>query len=190
MALVVGTNCGFVPVAPTEDPLGVASWLYDNYAIAAKHVAPAGATGVTEVGWWADTATGAANYQVGIYSHDSVNNRPKNLLASTADIAKGTTAGWKTGTISCAITAGDTYWIAMVCDNTATATFGNDASDGTQKADYLVQNTPFVDPWTADGTDTRILSVYAVYTTAAGGGVGAIKRFGGVPHVAVNRGVW
>jgi hypothetical protein len=25
---------------------------------------------------------------------------------------------------------------------------------------------------------------------AAGGGVGAIKRFGGVPHVAVNRGVW
>jgi hypothetical protein len=30
----------------------------------------------------------------------------------------------------------------------------------------------------------------AFKSEAAGGGVGAIKRFGGVPHVAVNRGVW
>ncbi len=170
MALVVGTNCGFCLVAPTADPAGVPSWSYDNYAIAAKHVAPAGATKVIEVGWWADNPTEAANYQVGIYSHDSVNNRPKDLLASTADIAKGTTAGWKTGTISCAITAGETYWIAMVCDNTATYQSGNDATDATQKANYLTQDTPFVNPWTPDGTDTRIISVYAVYTTGGGEG--------------------
>ena len=51
MALTLGTNCGFVTVAPTANPNGNQTQTVDNLAWAHAHTAPATGT-VTEVGWW------------------------------------------------------------------------------------------------------------------------------------------
>ncbi len=71
MALVLGTNCGFVTVAPTSDPTGTINDVQNTFAYASKFTSPATAIKVTEIGWYCDNATQEANFEVGIYDHDS-----------------------------------------------------------------------------------------------------------------------
>ena len=93
MELVDGTNCGFVTTAPTSDPTGDDFFNADNNTNAGKYVTPSGAVKVTEIGWYTGTATEAADFDVGIYTHDSSPNNPKDLVGSSGDVAKGTGAG-------------------------------------------------------------------------------------------------
>ncbi len=169
MGLVVGTNCGFVPEAPSADPEDNSGiWTLDNYALALKVTAPDGATAITEIGWWCDNATQAANFDVGIYSHNSGTDLPSSLLASSGDVAKGTDAGWKSAAVSCEITAGTTYWLAVALDNTATATKAELGNYSSNRVSYKAQDTPLAASWSSDGTGTYRHAIYAVYTTAAG----------------------
>ncbi len=163
MALVKGTNCGFVTTAPTADPGGT-NWVLDTYAYGFKDVAPAGAAKVTEIGWWCDNATEAADYDVGIYSHDAVNNRPNGLIGVARNNAKGTTSGWKRVTgLNISISAATTYWIGVQLDNTATNTNYNYTGQAGEKDDWKTSQTSLPDPWgTSSGTGADLTAFYAV----------------------------
>ncbi len=166
MALVLGTNCGFVTVAPVADPSGSFGWTLDNISYALKDTSPIGAGKITEIGWWCDNSTEAANFDVGIYTHNVGDNNPEAVVGSiSADNAKGTTAGWKKVTgLNIAITAGNIYWIAVQLDNTFTATTVDTTNSAGDKQDFKNAQTELPSPWGAsDGTAERIMAFYAVW---------------------------
>jgi hypothetical protein len=171
MALVIGTSCGFVTVAPVDDPVGTNA-LIDTRMHAGRFTSPEGSNAISSMGWWCDTATEAANYQLGIYSHDAVNDRPNARLGVTGDIAKGLDAGWKTSALAYNLVASTTYWLAVQLDNTATSTQDNNTATVGEKLDFSISNS-LLDPWgVSGGSSAALLGVYAVYAAAAGGVIG------------------
>ena len=166
MAVVLGTNGGFVETAPTEDPAG-SSLTISTIAWATKHTAPAGATKVTEIGVYINNASEAADIDVGIYSHDSDNDKPDVLLGS-ATIAKGTGAGWKIKTgLNIAITPETTYWVAAQCDATVSDTYADYSTGGV----YLHRKdaqTSLTNPWgeTTWSNAGIVAAIYAVWEAA------------------------
>ena len=170
MALVLGTNCGFVTVAPTTDPLGELNLTIDNAANAFKVTAPSsGDLVVTEIGWWCNNATQAANFEVGIYT-DAGNEEPEALIGKSSATAKGT-AGmeWKKATVDIAISPNTVYWIAVQLDNTFTNTF-SDKKNATGLSAYKTSQTTLPSDWgtsTVEGTD--LFAIYAVWEEAAAG---------------------
>ena len=168
MALVLGTNCGFVTVAPTDDPNGGIS-IASGYAKAFKDIAPVGAIKVTEIGWWCESATEEANFEVGIYDHNIGDDEPENVVGTLSQTnAKGTTAGWKRVTgLNIPITAGDIYWIAAQLDATATVTYTN-VSSATAKYVWITPATTLPDPWGTPSGEltTYLLAHYAVWEAA------------------------
>lgn len=173
MALVKGTNCGFVTVAPTNDPEGGSPCGIDTFSSAIRDVAPAGAIKVTEIGWYDNTAgTEEANFEVGIYD-DTGNDEPENRIGVDATNAKGTSAGWhKVTGLNIDITASSTYWIAIQCDDTNTATRSDfDSVANTGYARLNAQTSLIADWGASDYKNTaQGLAVYAVYEGAEGGG--------------------
>jgi len=165
MAVVLGTSAGFVTIRPSADPAG-STITQDNNAYGGKFVSPAGVNSISEIGWYCDNATEEANYQVGIYSHDAVNNRPLDLLATSGDIAKGTTAGWKYAPVSYSLIAETTYWLVVQLDDTVSSTSNNYTTDAGQKYDFRTGRTTLPIPWgTSTGTAGALLGIYALYTT-------------------------
>jgi len=170
MSLVLGTNCGFVTVAPTEDPGGAAIMVVDSRASALYHTSPATAVKIVEIGWWCDNATEEANYEVGIYT-DAGNSEPEILLVGASIVnAKGTGAGWKKVTgLNITISPETNYWIAIQVDNTDTQTNTDREYSGGADA-YLSGQTELPADWgdsTATGNDLR--AYYAVWEGAGGG---------------------
>jgi len=168
MALVKGTNCGFVTVSPVADPGGT-PLIIDTAAAAFKDVAPAGATKVTEIGWWSNNVSEEANFEVGIYDHNVGDNNPEARIGVDDVNAKGTAAGWKKVTgLNIAITEAVTYWIAFQLDNTATASNMNYSSLAGEKMDRKYAQASLPDPWGVSSTSNAILgAIYAVYETGA-----------------------
>lgn len=171
MPIVVGTNSGFVTSAPGSDPGGVALQM-DTRAHATKDTAPTGATTVTEIGWWCDNATEAADYEVAVYT-DAGANEPELVVGSVSTgNAKGTTSGWKSVTgLSISITAGTAYWIAVQLDDTATTTNIDGTASGAAGRAQKNSVTALPADWgTSSATDTdAAMAIYAIYTTGGGG---------------------
>ena len=167
MTVTLGTNAGFVTVAPTADPDGTA-WLMSNYNRAQKDTAPADATEITEIGWYCQNATEAANFEVCIYS--DISDFPIAVVGSISDTnAKGTTAGWKSATgLSIPIVGGTDYWIAVECDFTATATNTDRTDTGVDSNAYDIGRGQLDNPWEggAGETGTSLNAIYAVYNKA------------------------
>jgi hypothetical protein len=172
-AVVVGTNCGFVSSVPTADPDTSLVYGVDDYSWASKFTSPATAALVSGMGWWCDAASDAANFEVGIYSHDAGNNKPNLRLFVSDTNAKGIDAGWKNvSSLSWSISASTVYWIAFQCDNTGTPTYTNRKDDASYKMDYKQPNeTTLSDPWgTSKGTLGVNITVYALWAAASGYG--------------------
>lgn len=173
MALVLGTNCGFVASAPVADPNGNQAQTIDFQIQALKHTAPVSATAITEIGWYTGDATEEANFEVGLYS-DAGAGEPELRLQVSATNAKGTTAGWKVVTgLNWAITAGTAYWLAVQLDNTATqTTIDEQTTGGAGTATLQVpQDTLPADWGTSSLTNaSRSFAIYAVYTAGAASG--------------------
>ena len=164
MALVKGTNCGFVLAAPVADPAGNGFQCSDK-ANALKDVAPVGAMRVVEIGWWCDNATEAADYDMALYDHDSGNDRPGNRLYVIANQAKGTSGGeWKTVAVDWAVSGSTTYWIALQLDDTATTTNTDYTASGGRNSRYE-GITALPDPWGGLTESTAIFAIYAKYET-------------------------
>ena len=167
MALVKNTNCGFVTVAPSADPDGTGDTI-DYRARALKCEAPPHSTKVTEIGWYCDNATEAANYEVGIYDHNPSDNNPEALIGKSSPTAKGTTAGWKKATgLNIAITPGQIYWIGLALGNTETATEINVTNIVGEKYDKKDSVTELTDPWGVTvAFYVALAAIYAVYETS------------------------
>ena len=169
MALVVGTNAGFVTVAPTANPSVTQDSVIDFRALAFKVTSPAGATKVTEIGWWCNTATQAANFEVGIYDNNA--GEPGDLIGVLGTNAKGTTTGWKVATgLDITISAETIYWLAVQLDDTSTSTWMGSKFDAAEEFDRKYSQTTLTNPWgETDDSSTQILGIYAVYEEAATG---------------------
>ena len=179
MALVDGTNCGFLLTSPTTDPLGSNQTL-DATAKAYKFTTPSTMGTVVEVGWYCDNATEAANYQFGIYSHDSGNNKPDQLLFTTGDLAKGTTAGWKTSSVSWAgLSSSTIYWLGVQLDDTATTTSNNGDSNASYHVHIKGSQTSLPSPWGTSLTDSDFI-----------GGLYAKYSFGSPEMISTNSFIW
>ncbi len=167
MVVVLGTNAGFVTTAPTSDPTGTESGI-DTFAMAMKLIAPSNAVKITEMGWYCQNATQASNYDIGIYSHNETDNEPEARLA-VATAAKGTTAGWKTAAIDVDLIPGNTYWLAIQVDDTATQTKMDFTSDAAvRKAILYPTQTTLPSPWGTSNefaSTLQIISVYVLYVT-------------------------
>jgi hypothetical protein len=173
MALIKGTNCGFVTSAPSADP-AASNELLDTRGLAFKDTSPATATKVTEIGVYVDNATEAGDIDLAIYTHNAGDDNPEAIVTAKATIAKGTTSGWKKATgLNITISSSTIYWIAAQLDNTATATNTNAAATGGEKLDRKLSQTELTDPWGASGdTQERLLAVYAVWEAAPVGNAG------------------
>lgn len=160
----IGDDMGFCAAAPTSDPAGSTS-NFDSKCNAVKDTTSSDFNQVTEMGWWCNNATEAADFQVGIYSHDAVNDEPDALLQTSGDIAKGTTSGWKTsGSLTWSLSASTTYWVAAQLDNTATTT-QIDKGSGARIADAGTQSS-LPDPFgSIVEYDNSGRCIYAEYDT-------------------------
>ena len=166
-ALVDGTTCGFVTSAPTGNPGGTDGVNLNARTVANRYTSPSGTNSISEIGWYTIYASEEANFEVGIYSHDSGNNKPNLLLASNPTNAKGTTAGWKTSSISYNISASTIYWIATQCDGTVTNSRLQYTTDAGYKRDYQDSTTTLSSPWgTSTGTVAQMISIYALYSSS------------------------
>ncbi len=167
-AVVVGVNSGFVTVSPSGDPAG-SSLTVDLFAFANKDTTGVGITTITEIGWYTDTATEEANYEVAIYTHDAGNDRPENRLAGASFTnAKGTDAGWKKVTgLSISVSASTIYWIAVSLQNTATATKVDYSAIGGERLARLTATENLPDPWAGSPSENDNL-YFAVYAVAVG----------------------
>lgn len=166
-AVVKGTTAGFVTESPVDDPTGSVTPM-DDYIAGMKDTAPAGATKVVEIGWWCSIAQGEANFEVGIYSHDSGDDEPDELLAGVSRTnAKGETSGWKKVTgLDISITAETIYWIAVQLDDAAGADPKIDySSDAGERYAYQGSRTTLTSPYDGAVGDDLIFAVYAVYET-------------------------
>src|SRR3990167_8890385 len=112
MALVLGTNSGFVTVAPTADPAGT-STTFDGSSVVTKDTSPVGATSITEVGWYRAAGTNSANFEVALYSN----------TAGVADVRlfvdntnSDTAGGCVRVTVDWAISASTAYWLGLQMD--------------------------------------------------------------------------
>jgi hypothetical protein len=159
MALVKGTNCGFVLTAPTADPGGT-SVSCDYTSQAFKDVVPAGYTKITEIGWWCASATEESNFEVGLYSHDAVNDKPQTRLAVSATNAKGTGSGWKKVTVNWSVSPGQTYWMAFQLDDTATATYFTRTAVGGERRSVKTPSDTLTDPWETSTEYAHLCSIY------------------------------
>lgn len=169
MALVLGTNSGFVTVAPTTDPGGTNS-SFDARSKVTKDTSPATAVKITEIGWYCDNATEEANFEVGLYAADGavVPGEAGTLLQVSRTNAKGTNAGWKKVTVDWTISPSTPYWLGAQLDDTATLTNMNLGSGGSGR-DELTSQTTLPNPFGggAPGDAAGMMSIYAVWEAAA-----------------------
>ncbi len=170
MALVIGTNCGFVTTSPTADPTE-GNLSVDESAANVKDTSPSGDNIVTEMGWWCDKATQEADFELGVYDHNSGDDEAEALIGKSSPTAKGTDAGWKVVTgLNISISASTIYWLAIQLDDTATSSTINVGGSG--RRSFKINQTTLEDPWgTSFNFQPSLLAVYAlVETTAAAAG--------------------
>jgi len=180
MALVDGTNCGFVLSAPVADPAGTAT-TRDNYASAIKVVAPAGISAITEIDWWSDNYSNETNFEVGLYSHDAGNDKPGTQLEIENINAKGTALGWKTVSVNWSVTPETTYWIALQIDNTATTTkFDWSATGGLRISVRAASSLGATWPVDSNEGPDYLYSIYALYEVVSNDISGTIDGIGAI----------
>jgi hypothetical protein len=163
MAVTDGTNAGFVTSAPTSDPAG-GNRTQNYYADCCAFMSPAGSNQIIQMGWYCDTASEEANFQLGLYDDNA--DTPGTLLATTGDIAKGTDAGWKTGALDYTLLPDTKYWLAIQLDNTTTTTYNNADTNASYKL-YTKANQTSLPSGSWDGYTGRILAIYALYEASA-----------------------
>lgn len=195
MALVIGTNCGFVTVAPTSDPSGDGDDTMSTRALALKDTSPSGATKITEIGWWSSNATEEGNFEVGIYDHNVGDDEPENLLSGVSRTnAKGTNAGWKVVTgLNITISPETIYWLGVQLDSTATFTdIDKNSSIPGERWVGIISQTGLPNPWgTSSFTiDNSLVAIYAkietpstfALTVTAGENGSAVDETGTSPY--------
>ncbi len=164
MAVVVGTNAGFVTVAPTSDPTGSNSNIH-GYAFAVKDTSDATAVKVIEMGWYNNNSTASRNTEVGIYTHNAGTGRPLDKVGSV-EFTKTSGAGWKSVACDIAISPNTIYWCCAQCDS-GTTTAVDYTFAGANTGNAVPAATTLPDPWSAAGNTNANYAVYAVWEVAS-----------------------
>jgi hypothetical protein len=173
MALILGTNCGFVSAAPDADPDETSIGAIDNYKSAIRHTSPAGSNKITEIGVYSNSgANQAGELDVGLYSNDAVDDDPNVRLSSdlTGSFSANLTGWAKTTGLALEIPAAATlYWIAVGVPNINPA-FNTDYKTSGARISYVTPYaSPLPDDWGAATEQSYLLAIYAKYEAAAGG---------------------
>jgi len=160
MAVVLGTNAGFVTTAPTGDPAG-SSFVQDSSARCHKHTCPADVDEITEIGWYQGTFDNSNTYDIGLYSHDAGSNTADALLySSTGNVMTG--QGWQVVTgLDWSVTPGTIYWIALQIDNT-TPNVEMDYVNTGGRTGIRTSVISLPDPFSSISDTDYILALYAL----------------------------
>jgi len=171
MAVVLGTNSGFVSVAPVDDPAGL-NQEADNKAHVTKHTSPATSNKITEMGWYCDNATEEANFEVGLYAADGavVPGEAGTRLYVSAVNAKSTTLGWKRVTVDWDIDPATIYWLGLQVDDSTTTTninYGSVTGNGRDSRTLASLPDPFDGGALIDAVG--MVTIYALWESASTG---------------------
>jgi len=161
MALTLGTNSGFVTVAPTADPAASATVTVDGASQVTKDVSPATPYKITEIGWYRASGTDGANFEIGLYS-DVAGVASARLFVD--DTNSSTSAGWITTAVDWSISTSTNYWLAVQMDaHTGSSTLDAENSGGSGW-DRIGTQTTLNDPFGGGAVSqaTGLLAIYAL----------------------------
>lgn len=177
MALVLGTNCGFVAVAPVADPQGAFGNSIENFTRGARDTSPAGTNKITEIGWWKNAGSEDVNFEVGLYNETG--GKPKNLISVSRTNSTGVDTGWKTVAVDWDIDPSTVYWLEVQVDNTTGATSIDETSSGGSGRSSLNNQTTLLNDLSGSSVDSDgFCAVYAVWEEAATGATRKVKISG------------
>ena len=157
MALALGTNSGFVTVAPTADPAATGATI-DGNAVVTKDTAPAGAVKITSIGWYRASGTNAANWEIALYS-DLAGVPVSRLFVDATN--SSTSGGWLTTVVDWDITPSTPYWLALQMDAHSGSSQVDSAASGGAGSDLFAAST-LADPY-AGGAVADADGMYAIY---------------------------
>jgi len=177
MALTIGTNCGFVTTAPTADPGAESAEDADEASWGMSDTSPTGTNQITEIGWWTDDATEAADFDVALYDSTGTGNNAKVRLQLDQGTAKGTDAGWKVADgLTWSVDASTLYWLMAQMDDTATDTkFDRDRTESLGNDWDIGGPNELDDPWINNASNPTVtdetVSIYALTESTNGAAV-------------------
>ena len=158
MALTLGTNVGFVTVAPTADPAGT-NVTIDGSSVVVKHTTPSNARRITEIGWYRGAGTNAANFEVALYS-DLAGIAVTRLNVDNTN--SSTVQGWITVAVDWDVTPSTAYWLAVQMDAHSGTSSIDSATSGGAGIDVLTSQTTLADPY-GGGIVSDADGMYAIY---------------------------
>ncbi len=168
--LTKGTNCGFVTSAPSADPNTGVTEITDAKAVALKDTTPSDVTGITEIGFWLDSATiqTGEDWTIALFNHDAGNDEPNvRLFVGTPTDINNQVEVWKSESgVGFSPDASTTYWIAEhITSMTGTANVDIESSAGDRYSEDPSASMP--SPWgVATNTDDFLVAIYAVVSVA------------------------
>src|SRR3990167_10999855 len=158
MALTLGTNCGFVTVAPTADPAGTSTTI-DGSSVVTKHTSPVGATKITEIGWYRAAGTNTINWEIALYADGSGVATTRLFVDATNSTASN---GWVVTAVDWTISASTAYWLGLQMDAHSGNSGVDRADAGGAGSDILASQTALNDPY-GGGAGEDADGVYAIY---------------------------
>lgn len=137
-----------------------------------RDTSPSGTNIVTELGWYqSQTTNDQADYEMGIYSHDAVNDRPNALIASaiTGQHTNANTEEWcRYTSLNISIDPETTYWVGMQVDSTTNTNYScHTTTTGSNKNDVKLSQASLPSSWeSSSATYERIIAFYALYAAS------------------------
>ena len=158
MAVVLGTSSGFVIVSPTADPAGT-NTVIDGASVVTKDTSPVGSIKITEIGWYRESGTNAANFEIALYSEVSGVASARLFVDATNS---STSSGWIVTAVDWAISENTAYWLAVQMDaHTGSSNIDTNVSGGAG-IDRLTGQTTLNNPY-GGGAVLDADGMYAIY---------------------------
>ena len=161
MALALGTNSGFVTVAPTADPAGTGATI-DGNCVVTKHTSPANALKITSIGWYRASGTNTANWEIALFS-DALGVPVTRLFVDATNSTSSN--GWLTTAVDWDILPSTDYWLALQMDAHSGSSSVDSAASGGAGSDVFGAST-IATPY-AGGAVADADGVYAIYALVA-----------------------
>ena len=158
MALVLGTNSGFVTTAPTADPNETGTTI-DGSSVVTKHTTPADAEKITSIGWYRASGTNTANWEIALYS-DLVGVPTTRLFVDATNSTSSN--GWVTTAVDWAVSPNTDYWLALQMDAHSGSSSVDGAASGGAGSDVMTSQTTLADPY-GGGLVADADGMYAIY---------------------------
>ncbi len=158
MAVVLGTSSGFVTAAPSADPAGTGVTI-DGSSVVTKDTSPAGSVRITSIGWYRESGTNTANWEIALYSDLAGVAVTRLFVDNTNSTASN---GWLVTAVDWAISPSTPYWLALQMDAHSGSSGVDSAASGGSGSDILTSQTTLNDPY-GGGLVADADAMYAIY---------------------------